>query len=120
VVRDSDAEKDWLRNGVAEMIRAQLGQTRGIHVVPRQRLAAILSKEGIDEDGAASGDRAEEVARRLRAEWLVTSTYVRVADNFVLTAQVVDVFATRTQAAAVVRGRHPNDLLDAVDALCLK
>jgi DNA-binding winged helix-turn-helix (wHTH) protein/tetratricopeptide (TPR) repeat protein/TolB-like protein len=120
VVPESSAEKEWLRNGLAEMIRAQLGQTRGIHVVPHQRLSATLAKVGLPEEGWASAERAEDIARRLRAEWLVTTSYVRVEDDFVLTAQVVDVFAGRTHGTAVVRGRHPNDLLDAVDALCLK
>jgi tetratricopeptide (TPR) repeat protein len=120
LVPDASAEKEWLRNGLAEMIRAQLGQTRGIHVVPRQQLALALANAGIKEDEAASVDRAGAIAKKLRAEWLVTSSFVRVEDRFVLSAQVVDVFATRTQATAVVRGRHPDDLLDAVDALCLK
>jgi DNA-binding winged helix-turn-helix (wHTH) protein/tetratricopeptide (TPR) repeat protein len=120
VVPESSAEKEWLRNGLAEMIRAQLGQTRGIHVVPQQRLSATLAKVGFKDDGWASAERAEDVARRLRAEWLITTSYVRVEDHFVLTAQVVDVFAGQTHGTAVVRGRHPNDLLDAVDALCLK
>src|SRR5262249_28524421 len=84
------------------------------------RLSATLAKVGIDERGLASPERAEAIARKLRAEWLVTTSYTRVEDRFVLTAQVVDVFAGRTQGTAVVRGRHPNDLLDAVDALCLK
>jgi DNA-binding winged helix-turn-helix (wHTH) protein/tetratricopeptide (TPR) repeat protein len=119
-VPDDGRSEAWLRNGLAEMIRAQLGQTRGIHVVPRHQLAAALANAGISGEDASSGELASAIARALRAERLVTSSYVRVGDRFVLSAQVVDVFGTRTHAAAVVRGRHPNDLLDAVDALCLK
>ena len=37
-----------------------------------------------------------------------------------LTAQVADVVTGRTEGTASVRGRHPADLLDAVDELCLK
>jgi DNA-binding winged helix-turn-helix (wHTH) protein/tetratricopeptide (TPR) repeat protein/TolB-like protein len=120
LVRGADAEKAWLRNGLAEMIGAELGQTRGLHVVPRHRLAAALVKAGLDEDAVASGESAGAIARGLRAQWLVTSSYVHLEDRFVLTAQVVDVATSRTGGTAVVRGRHPSDLLDAVDALCLK
>jgi tetratricopeptide (TPR) repeat protein len=109
-----------VKNGLAEMIRAQLGQNRSLQVVPRHRLAAVLAASGLDEDRAASGGSAGVVARRVGAEWLVTSSYVRVEDQFVLTAQVVDVAGSRTQGTAVVRGRHPSDLLDAVDDLCRK
>ena len=67
-----------------------------------------------------SAEGASKVARGLRAEKLVTGSFVRVGEQFVLTAQVVDVLTGRTEGSASVRGRHPTDLLDAVDELCLK
>jgi DNA-binding winged helix-turn-helix (wHTH) protein/tetratricopeptide (TPR) repeat protein len=119
-VEESRAENGWLRNGLSEMIRGQLGQTRGIHVLPRHQVAAALAQAGLKEDGAVPPDKAGTIARRLRAEWLVTGSYVRLEDHFVLTAEVVNVGDARSQSTAVVRGRHPTDLLSAVDELCLK
>jgi DNA-binding winged helix-turn-helix (wHTH) protein/tetratricopeptide (TPR) repeat protein/TolB-like protein len=119
-VEEAQPESRWLRNGLSEMIRGQLGQTRGIHAVPRPQVAAAMRQAGIDEDGTVPADRAGTIARGLRAEWLVTGSYVRLEDRFVLTAEVLDVGRARSQGTAVVRGRHPADLLVAVDELCLK
>jgi DNA-binding winged helix-turn-helix (wHTH) protein/tetratricopeptide (TPR) repeat protein len=119
-VEESHPESAWLRNGLAEMIRGQLGQTRGIHVVPRHQVAAAMTDAGIKNDALTPPEKAGTIARSVRAEWLVTGSYVRLEDHFVLTAQVVDLGGSRGQGTAVVRGRHPGDLLDAVDELCLK
>jgi tetratricopeptide (TPR) repeat protein len=119
-VEEPTSESGWLRQGLAEMIRSQLGQTPGIRVVARLRLADALNKAGYSEEAAPSAEGASQVARRLRAEKLVTGSFVRVGDQFVLTAQVTDVTTGRTEGTASVRGRHPVDLLDAVDELCLK
>ena len=119
-VEEPTPESGWLRQGLAEMIRSQLGQTPGIRVVARHRLAGALSEAGYTEDTGPSADGAAQVARGLRAEKLVTGSFVRVGDQFVLTAQVADVMTGRTEGTASVRGRHPSDLLDAVDELCLK
>src|SRR5204863_4777024 len=103
-VEESRPESMWLRNGLAEMIRGQLGQTRGIHVLPRHQVAAALTQAGIKEDGTLPPEKAETVARRLGAEWLVTGSYVRVEDHFVLTAQVLDLGDRLAQGTAVVPG----------------
>jgi DNA-binding winged helix-turn-helix (wHTH) protein/tetratricopeptide (TPR) repeat protein/TolB-like protein len=119
-VEEPTPESGWLRQGLAEMIRSQLGQTPGIRVVARHRLAAALADSGYNEETGPSAEGASQVARGLRAEKLVTGSFVRVGEQFVLTAQVADVTTGRAEGTASVRGRHPVDLLDAVDELCLK
>jgi TolB-like protein len=117
-VEEPTPESDWLREGLAEMIRSQLGQTPGLQVVARHRLAAALAEARTDLSGSPEG--AMRVARQLRAERMVTGSFVRVEDRFVVNAQVLDVATGRTEGSASVRGRMPGDLLDAVDELCLK
>ena len=119
-VEEPTAQSGWLRQGLAEMIRAQLGQTPGIHVVARHRLAAALADAGQADDQGPSAEVAAQLARNLQAERMVTGSFVRVDERFVLTAQVVDVASGRTEGTASVRGVFPADLLDAVDELCLK
>ena len=117
-VEEPTAESDWLREGLAEMIRSQLGQTPGLQVVARHRLAAALTETRADLAGSPEG--AVRVARQLRAERMVNGSFVRVGDQFVVNAQVIDVSSGRTEGSASVRGRMPAELLDAVDELCLK
>jgi DNA-binding winged helix-turn-helix (wHTH) protein/tetratricopeptide (TPR) repeat protein/TolB-like protein len=120
VVEAPTSENAWMGQGLAEMISAQLGQTPGIRVVARHRLAAALEEGGLDAAQGASPERASQVARGLHAEKIVSGSFVRVNDQFVLTAQVADVVSGRTDGTASVRGRYPADFLDSVDDLCLK
>lgn len=111
----------WLRHGLAEMLRSQLGQTPGVHVVARHRVAGALAElSGADESGSVSSEAAAELARRLRAARLLTGSFVHVEDRFVLTAQIVDATSGRTEASASVRGQYPGELVEAVDELSAK
>jgi tetratricopeptide (TPR) repeat protein len=117
-IAEPSPESEWLREGLAEMIRSQLGQTPGLQVVARHRLTVALAEAGADP--LASPEAAVRVARALGAERMVSSSFVRVAGRFVVNAQIVDVDSGRTDGSASVRGRMPADLLDAVDELCLR
>lgn len=119
-IDEAEPQSTWLRQGLAEMIRSQLGQTPGLHVVARHRLAAALADAGVDETSSTSEAKAAEIARSLAAGWLVTGSFVRVQERFVLSAQVIEAGAGGAVGNAAVRGRYPQDLLDAVDELCQK
>ncbi len=119
-VEEPTSQSGWLRQGLAEMIRSQLGQTPSMRIVARHRLAAALKEAGYDEGTGPSPEAAGAIARRLRAEKLVTGSFVRVENRFVISAQIVDVASGRSEGTASARGEHPGDLLGAVDDLCLK
>ncbi len=118
-VEEPTPQSAWLRQGLAEMIQSQLGQTPGVHVVARHRLSAALAEAGVAESPAASNAKGIEIARRLRAKTLISGSFVRIDERFVLTTQMLDV-ATGRASTASVRGRYPQDLLGAVDDLCLR
>jgi DNA-binding winged helix-turn-helix (wHTH) protein/tetratricopeptide (TPR) repeat protein/TolB-like protein len=119
-VEESAPQSGWLSEGLAEMIRSQLGQTPWIRVVARHRVAAALKDAGYSETVGPSPEAVGTIARRLHAERLVTGSFVRVEHRFVINAQVVDVATGRTEGTVSARGQGPSDLLDAVDDLCLK
>ncbi len=118
-VEEPEPQGEWLRQGLAEMIQAQLGQSPGVRVVARHRLAAALGSAGLEARGPSPA-LAADLARRLRAETLVTGSFMRVENDFVVSAQVVDVRDGRVKGNASTRGRYPGELLDAVDDLCVK
>jgi DNA-binding winged helix-turn-helix (wHTH) protein/tetratricopeptide (TPR) repeat protein len=109
---------DWLRQGIAEIMRSQLAQRPGVHVVARHRLAAALVAAGLDEDSGPEPSKALDMAARLGAERLVTASFIRIQDRFVLNAQLVHVPSRRSEGQVGVRGAYPAELLDAVDELC--
>lgn len=115
-----EEQSGWLRHGLPEMMQSQLGQAAGLQIVARHRLAAALASEGYDEERAPSAQAAEAIARKLQAEKMVTGSYVRVGDRFVLTAQITDVATGRGEGAASVQGVHPAGVLDAASELSLE
>lgn len=118
-VQQPTTESVWLRDGLAEMIRSQLAQTPGIHIIGRHRLAAALRDAGFDE-ASVPDEAAGRIAKQLRAERMLTGSFIRVQERFVVTAEIVNIASGETDGAASVRGRYTEDLLDAVDELCLK
>lgn len=119
-VSEPRPESGYLRQGLPEMIRSQLGQTPGLRVLPRHQVDAALAEAGYAEDQAPSPAAATEVARKLGVERIITGSFVRVEDQFVINAQLVDASTGRAEASASVRGRHPAQLLEAVDELTLR
>jgi tetratricopeptide (TPR) repeat protein len=124
-VSEPRPESGWLRQGLPEMIRSQLGQTPGLRVLPRPQISAALADAGYAEDQAPSPAAATAVARRLGAERIITGSFVRIAatggeDRFVINAQLMDASTGQTEASASVRGQHPGQLLEAVDELTLR
>ena len=119
-VEEATPQSGWLRQGIAEMLRAQLGQIPDVRVLPRHRVASALEEAGYDDARGFSFDRAASVARSLRAERFVTGSLVRVGERFVLAAQVIETGSGRTLGSSSVRGRYPGELLEAVDELAVR
>jgi DNA-binding winged helix-turn-helix (wHTH) protein/tetratricopeptide (TPR) repeat protein len=118
-VSEPRPESGYLRQGLPEMIRSQLGQTPGLRVLPRHQVDAALADAGYAADEAPSPAAAAEVARKLGAERIITASFVRVEDQFVINAQLMDASTGHVQASTSVRG-HPGQLLEAVDELTLR
>ena len=119
-VSEPRPESGYLRQGLPEMIRSQLGQTPGLKVLPRHQVDAALTEAGLVQDEPPSPAAAAAVARKLGAERIITGSFVRVEDRFVINAQLVDASTGRGEASASVRGKHPAQLLEAVDELTLR
>ncbi|PYQ24514.1 MAG: hypothetical protein DMF81_05115 [Acidobacteria bacterium] len=124
-VSEPRPESGWLRQGLPEMIRSQLGQTPGLRVLPRHQVDAALAEAGLAEDQSPSPTAATAVARRLGARRVITGSFVRIAgpatgeDRFVINAQLMDASTGAGEASASVRGDQAR-LLEAVDELTLR
>jgi TolB-like protein len=82
-----NAADDWLGDGIAETVAADLAASPGVAVVGRDRL-----DEGLVEGGVSTNDAmaATELGRRVGAQWVVTGGYQRVGDRLRITARLVD------------------------------
>ncbi|MDE0827607.1 MAG: DUF5916 domain-containing protein [Vicinamibacterales bacterium] len=85
-----DAADDWLGDGIAETVAADLAASPSVAVVGRDRLDAAMV-EGFASTNDAMA--ATELARRVGAQWVVTGGYQRVGDRLRITARLLDVGA---------------------------
>src|SRR5438093_1299597 len=133
---EGTANEDAVVQCVVEVRRALGDATRNsryLRTVPRRGYLLAVEVTALDVDeGEAEPLRpqlvlafpapaaAAVVARKLGAERIITGSFVRVEDRFVINAQLVDAASGRTEANASVRGQHPAQLLEAVDELTLR
>lgn len=114
---ESDADAAWLRLGLSEIIGSEVAHRPGLKVVPRQLTDSALRALGAGESATVGAELALRAARSLGAERLVTGSYQRVDDRFVLRAQVFDVASGRVERDLSTRGTRA-ELLASVSDLC--
>jgi DNA-binding winged helix-turn-helix (wHTH) protein/tetratricopeptide (TPR) repeat protein len=112
------AENAWLRQGLAELLRSELGQRPGVHPVGRHQMAEALHAAGFDDDRVPPTPAALGIARRLGAERMVTGSLVQIDDRFRLSTHLVQVASGRSEEIAE-GGRYPGELLDVVQEVSL-
>jgi tetratricopeptide (TPR) repeat protein/TolB-like protein len=117
-VDDPSAEYAWLRHGLAEVLRWQLGQSPGLLVVPRHRLADELARHGLDEAREPSAEVAARIAERLGAGHLLRGSFVRSGPGFVLSASLLELPGGQAETNASAQGRVPGDILDSARVVC--
>ena len=106
---------DWVGQGIAESLTADLTHIKSIVVVPREQIFEL--QRSLNELGRRVDDRqAMELGRRLGATVTVTGAYQRLSDRIRITAQVIEVAGGRQIATVKMDGRM-EDLFDLQDRL---
>ena len=82
-----NATDDWIGDGIAETVMADLESLAELTVIARERIQAVSDgRRGARLDGGA----ALELGRELGARWIVTGGYQRLGDQLRITARLVD------------------------------
>ncbi|MCA1586488.1 MAG: protein kinase [Acidobacteria bacterium] len=85
---------DWIGQGIAETLTADLKKVKGLAVLPREQIFDQLRNvtavgHGLDER------QAIDVGRRLSAWWVLTGGYQHLGDRIRITAYVIEVLSGR-------------------------
>lgn len=106
---------DWVGQGIAESLTADLTHIKSIAVVPREQIFEL--QRSLNELGHRIDDRqAMELGRRLGATVTVSGAYQRLGDRIRITAQAIEVAGGRQIATVKVDGRV-DDLFELQDQL---
>jgi serine/threonine protein kinase/cytochrome c-type biogenesis protein CcmH/NrfG len=99
-----NAVDDWIGQGIAETLTADLTRIRSIAVVARERIFELqrtLNNVGRDVDER----QAIELGRLLGATCMVSGGYQRLGDRIRITSQALDVATGRQCATVKIDGR---------------
>jgi non-specific serine/threonine protein kinase len=110
-----NAADDWIGQGIAESLTADLTRIESMAVIARERIFEL--HRSLDEVGRTIDERqAIEMGRRLGASVAVSGAYQRLGDRIRITAQAIDVGTGRQHATVKVDGRL-DDLFELQDRI---
>ena len=82
-----DAADDWIGDGIAETVAADLESLGTLVVIGREAVASVLADGESESSDAAAATR---LGRELRAGWVITGGYQRTGQLLRITARLVD------------------------------
>ena len=100
---------DWIGDGIAETVLADLESLGGLTAIARERVRATAARRG---DTALDDVAVTALGRELGAQWVVTGGYQRLGSQLRITAQLVD-----TASGIVARTVKADGTLDDIFTL---
>ena len=111
-----EASDDWIGQGMAETLTADLKKVRHLAVMPREQIFDQLRH--LTTGGHLDERQAIDIGRRLGAGWVVSGAYQRLGARVRITAQAIEVASARVAASLKVDGRI-DELFDLQDRLVM-
>ncbi|MGH9938212.1 MAG: winged helix-turn-helix domain-containing tetratricopeptide repeat protein, partial [Blastocatellia bacterium] len=115
-----DRELDWLREGLADMLIANLSRSRRLTVLSRQQLAVLLDHIGRRNAAKIGLEDGLEIGRRARAEALILGSFARIGEKVRIDVTLRDARTGQIQAAESLIADRPEMILTQIDLLSLK
>jgi|SRR5450631_271471 len=93
-----------LREGLAQMLIADVSQVANVQVVERTRLAALLEEQKLGQSGKIDPASAARIGKLLGARFLVLGNYFDLASSMRIDARVIEVETGKIVRAVGVNG----------------
>lgn len=118
--QSKDAELDWLREGLADMLITDLSRTERFSVLSRGQLSSLLERTGQDAAGKLGVDDALSIARQTNTSAVVTGSFAKLGDKVRLDVQLHDAKTGKLTASETITVEKADDILTQIDLLSLK
>jgi serine/threonine protein kinase/tetratricopeptide (TPR) repeat protein len=112
-----DAELDWLRAGLPDMLVTSLSQSPTLRVLSTSRLLQLLDEAGAGDAPGVSAATVSAIARRADVETALMGSFVRVGSQLRIQAQLHDPGTGEVLASEQVEGDAEEGLFGLVDEL---
>lgn len=114
------AELDWLREGLTDMLIADLSRSSQLTVLSRGQLHLILAKIRAVSSEKIEFNEALEIARKSKAEEFVTGSFSKIGDKVRVDIQLHDTATGNLQASESLLVEKPEQILSEIDLLSLR
>ena len=115
-----DRELDWLREGLTDMLIANLSRSPRLTVLSRQQLAVLLDHIGRRNAAKIGLEDGLEIGRRSRAEALILGSFARIGEKVRIDVTLRDARTGQIQAAESLIADRREMILTQIDLLSLK
>lgn len=114
------ADLDWLREGLADMLIANLSRSGKLTILSREQLHQILERNGGAGQEKFKFDKTLEIARKAQAAYIVTGSFARIGEKVRLNVQLYDVSDGSLETAESLTVENPEKILTEIDLLSMK
>lgn len=118
--QSGNAELDWLREGLADMLIADLSRSAKLTVLSRGQLHLLLGRSRNAPNGKIEFHEAMEIARKTQAESIVTGNFVKLGEKIRLDVQLHDAKTGSLAVSESLVVERPEQILSEIDLLSLK
>ncbi len=118
--QSKDAELDWLREGLTDMLITDLSRTRGLSVLSRGQLNSLLERTGRTPADKLGAEDALSIVRQTNTAAVITGSFARLGDKVRLDVQLHDTKTGELTAAESLTVDKVDDILTQIDLLSLK
>ena len=115
-----NADLDWLREGLSDMIITDLSRSNKLAVLSRQQLHVLLAREGHNKTEKIGLDEAINLGRQTQANLLVLGSFAKLGDQIRIDVHLHDARDGQLLTAERLVVDQPAQILTQVDLLSVK
>jgi TolB-like protein/tetratricopeptide (TPR) repeat protein len=112
-----NAQLNWLRTGLTEMLVTDLSQSPDVEVLGTDRLYQILATLKRQDDPVVSFDTVQEIARRAGVNHVVIGNYMKAGETIRISITLQEAATGRIVSSEKVEALSESDLFATVDDL---
>jgi serine/threonine protein kinase/tetratricopeptide (TPR) repeat protein len=112
-----NAQLDWLRTGLTDMLVTDLSQSPDVEVLPTDRLVQILGELRRQDDRTISFETVQEIAKRAGVNTVILGSYVKAGDTIRINVKLQEPSSGKIVTSERVEAIGESNLFPTVDDL---
>jgi tetratricopeptide (TPR) repeat protein/DNA-binding winged helix-turn-helix (wHTH) protein len=118
--QSGSADLDWLREGLADMLIADLSRSKNLTMLSRHQLRTLLDRAGHPASEKIRIEEALDIAQKSKAAIIIMGSFARLGEEIRIDAQLHDGRDGQLLAAERLVVDQPAQILTQVDLLSAK